>query len=108
VLQRVAVCCSVLQCVAACCSVLQRVAVCCSVLQRVAVCCSVLQRVAVCYSVLQCVAQGFHAFKPPLSTKSTRSRQAHSPLVYKLYTRKLTCIQVSFVVYKEVSFRVYK
>jgi len=32
VLQRVAVCCSVLQCVAVCCSVLQCAAVCCSVL----------------------------------------------------------------------------
>jgi len=31
VLQRVAVCCSMLQCVVACCSVLQRVVVCCSV-----------------------------------------------------------------------------
>jgi len=56
VVQRVAVCCSVLQCVAACCSVLQRVAVFCSVLQCVAVCCSTLQCVAVCYSALQCVA----------------------------------------------------
>jgi len=46
VMQRDAVCCSVLQCVA----------VCCSVLQCVAVCCSVLQCGAVCYSVLQCVA----------------------------------------------------
>jgi len=70
VLQRVAVCCSVLQSaylvvmddregvlycifVAMCCSVLQRVAVCCSTLQCVAVCCSVLQCVAVCCSVLQ-------------------------------------------------------
>ena len=73
-LQRVAVCDSVLQCVAVnymdrgmvngvlphlgeqlqvvCCSVLQCVAVCCSVLQCVAVCCSVLQCVAVCCSVL--------------------------------------------------------
>ena len=51
-LQRVAVCSSVLQCVAVCCSVLQCVAVCCSVLQCVAVCCSVLQCVAVCCSVL--------------------------------------------------------
>jgi len=34
VLQRVAVCCSVLQCVAVCCSVLQCVAVCCSVSQQ--------------------------------------------------------------------------
>jgi len=50
-LQRVAVCCSVLQCVAVCCSVLQCVAVCCSV------CCSVLQCGAVCCSVLQCVAE---------------------------------------------------
>ena len=68
-LQRVAVCSSVLQCVAIRCSVrryvasggdltrphtqimshaavLQYVAVCCSVFQRVAVCCRVLQRVA--------------------------------------------------------------
>jgi len=43
VLQRVAVCCSLLKRVAACCSVLQRVVACCSVLQCVAVCCSVLQ-----------------------------------------------------------------
>jgi len=85
VLQRVAVCCSVLQCVLqpvpektrdSCCSVLPRVAACCSVLQCVAVrytarsredsrlvlqcvavCCSVLQCVAVCCSVLQCVIQ---------------------------------------------------
>jgi len=35
VLQRVAVCCSVLRCVVVCCSVLQCVAVCCRVLQRV-------------------------------------------------------------------------
>jgi len=75
VLQRDAVCCSVLQhvvtkgspsadpdedgvlqCVAVCCNVLQCVAVCCSVLQCVAVCCSVLQCVAVCGSVLQSVA----------------------------------------------------
>ena len=58
------------RCVAACCSVLQRAAVCCSVLQShwesqfhskdhfesrrcVAVCCSVLQYAAVCCSVLQ-------------------------------------------------------
>ena len=41
-LERVAVCCNVLQCVATCCSVLQRVAVCCNVLQCVAPCCSVL------------------------------------------------------------------
>ena len=40
---------------ALCCSVLQCVAVCCSVLQCVAVCCSVLQCVAVCRSVSQCV-----------------------------------------------------
>ena len=38
-------------------TVLQRVAVCRSVLQYVAVCCSVLQRVAVCRSVLQYVAE---------------------------------------------------
>ena len=50
------VCCSVLQCVVVCCSVLQCVAVCCSVLQCVAVCCSMLQYVAVCCSMLQCVA----------------------------------------------------
>ena len=71
VLQRDAVCCSVVQCVAVrtntgcsqfsppfsgmmhfvavCCCVLLRVAVCCS-------CCSVLQCLAVCCSVLQCVA----------------------------------------------------
>jgi len=36
---------------------LQRVAVCCSVLQCVAVYCSVLQCVAVCCSVLQCIAR---------------------------------------------------
>ena len=65
-LQRVAVCCSVLQSVAACCSVLQ----CFStyvlegfthvtedasqlyVLQRGVVCCSMVQRVAACCSVL--------------------------------------------------------
>jgi len=45
VVQRVAVCYSVLQCVTACCSVLQRVAVCYSVLQCVTACCSVLQRI---------------------------------------------------------------
>jgi len=83
VLQRVAVCCSVLHCVVrqarsrmnesclfqlarsllfyiavriVCCSVLQCVAVCCSVLQCVAVCCSVFQCVALCCFVLQCVA----------------------------------------------------
>jgi len=81
VLQRVAVCCSVLQCGALWGSVLQRVAVCCNVLQHVAACFSgevlggliylhdkgiihrsVLQRVAaccsvfLCCSVLQCVA----------------------------------------------------
>ena len=66
VLQRVAVCCSVLQCSprmicarSATCfrrSMLQCVAVCCSVLQCVAVLCNVLQCVAVCCSVLQCVA----------------------------------------------------
>ena len=56
-LQRVAMCCSVLRCVAvwkkqcvAC------VAVSCSVLQRVVVECSVLQCVAVCCGDLQCVA----------------------------------------------------
>jgi len=69
VLQRVAVCCSMLQCVelvihddthyafyiAFCvsCSMLQCVAVCCSVLQCVAVCCSALQCVAVRCSALQ-------------------------------------------------------
>jgi len=67
VLQRVAVCCSVLQCVAMLyfsaiqCeedihSTLFVTLVCCSVLQCVAVCCSVLQCVAVCCSALQCVA----------------------------------------------------
>jgi len=80
VLQRVAVCCSVLQCVTAgrvpqsrgtfregeiardsqCfavgCSMLQCVAVCCGVLYCVAVCCTVLQRAAMCCSVLQCDA----------------------------------------------------
>ena len=64
-LQRVAVCCSVLQCVAVCCSVFKgdyilRVRLHCvkhfeRLLQCVAVCCSVLQCVAVCCSVLQCV-----------------------------------------------------
>jgi len=54
VLQRVAVCCSVLQHVAVCRSVSQFVAACCSGFQRIAVCCSVLQCVvAVYYSVLQ-------------------------------------------------------
>ena len=55
-LQRVAVCCSVLQCVAVCCSVLQRVAAntpCRSAWQCGAVCCSVLQCAAVCCSTLQ-------------------------------------------------------
>jgi len=70
VLQRVAVCYSVLQCdkarllqdyvlVAECCSVLRCVAVCCSVLRCVAVCCSGAVRckcAAVCCSVLQCAA----------------------------------------------------
>ena len=68
-LQRDALCCSVLQCFAVCCSLLQYVAVHCSALQCDAVCCSVLQlNVAeVCslkacatgrtfFSVLQCVA----------------------------------------------------
>ena len=53
-LQRVAVCCSVLRHVAvfgSVCSMLQ-----CSVLQGVAVCCRVLQCVAGCCSVLQGVA----------------------------------------------------
>jgi len=44
------------QCVTAWCSVLQRGAVCYSVVQCVTAWCSVLQRGAVCYSVLQCVA----------------------------------------------------
>jgi len=44
VLQRVAMCCSVLQCVAVCCSVLHCVALCDSVLQCVAVRCSVLPK----------------------------------------------------------------
>ena len=67
-LQCVAMCCSVLgldvvQGQWSLESVLQRVAVCCSVLQCVAMCCSktrsvesVLQRVALCWGVLQCVA----------------------------------------------------
>ena len=71
-LQRVAVCCSVLQCVALCCSVL----LCVAVLQSktnpvlgilvwqyfewiIAACCSVLQRAAVGGSVLQRVAVPF-------------------------------------------------
>ena len=58
-LQRVAVCCSVLQYVALCCSISQCVAVCCSMLQCVAVCCSMLQYVTVCCSVLQCVAVSY-------------------------------------------------
>ena len=69
-LQRVAMCCSVLHCEVVfvvsqkkhdlfhCRShdlgVLQRVAACCSMLQHVAACCSMLQRVAMCCSVLQC------------------------------------------------------
>ena len=61
-LQRVAVCCSVLQCVAR--SAVWDTAMCCSVLQCVAVCCSVLldllyetlQCVPACSIVLQCVA----------------------------------------------------
>jgi len=79
-LQRVAMCCSVLQCVAVCCSkkivaaqrklsrymyscnqcaqisMLQCAALRCSVLQCAAVYSSVLQCVAECCSVLQCVA----------------------------------------------------
>jgi len=60
VLQRVAVCCSVLQCVLRCVHGVSRllllyVAVCCRVLQCAAVCCSVLQYVAVWQCVLQCV-----------------------------------------------------
>ena len=42
VLQRFAVCCSVLHYAAVCCSVLQHVAACCSVLQCAALCCSAL------------------------------------------------------------------
>jgi len=74
VLQRVAVCCSVLQCGAVCCSirnhndkdtdqveevgpsVLQCVAMCGNVLQCVAVCCSLVQFGVVFFIVLQCVA----------------------------------------------------
>jgi len=73
VLQRSAVCCSVLQCVVVCCNVLQCIVVYCSVLseiefetaltnlpkgvlQSVAECCSVLQCVAVWCSVVQCIA----------------------------------------------------
>jgi len=73
VMQRVAVCCSVLQCIAfektpgisivcvgtaECCRVLPCVAVYCRVFPGICsgntVCCSVLQCVAVCCSVLQC------------------------------------------------------
>ena len=59
-LQRVAVCCSVLQQSVAVkrrggCNVLQRVVVCCGVLKCAVVCYSVLQWPAVCCSVLQCV-----------------------------------------------------
>ena len=66
-LQRVAVCCSVLQCVTVCYSVLQCVAVYCSVLQRIAVRCSILQRAAACCSVLQWIR-----------TSSLSCDQAHS------------------------------
>jgi len=66
VLQRVAVCRSVLQWFAVCCRVLQKNKMPTveglnkafkgeKVLQRVAACCSVLQCVVVCCSVLQCV-----------------------------------------------------
>jgi len=75
VVQRGAVCCSVLQCVAVCAvvcySVLQCGAVCCNIVrfyvdfqhcycECVAECCSALQCVAVCCSVLQCVAVTFN------------------------------------------------
>ena len=56
---------------------LQRVAVCCSVLQRVAVCCSVLQCVAVCYmysSRLADIAQISRA-KRELKEDSFRSKR---------------------------------
>jgi len=42
VLQRDAVCCSVLKCIAVYCRALKRVAACCSVLQCVAVCCDIV------------------------------------------------------------------
>jgi len=59
VLQRVAVCCSVLQCVAVCRSVLTPAGIgnVRGELLNDAVCCSVLQCVAVCCSVLQCVGE---------------------------------------------------
>jgi len=63
VLQRVAVCCSVLQCVAVCCDMSQCVAEAatrtdmrCSVLQCAAACCSVIQCVSMCCNMLPCVA----------------------------------------------------
>jgi hypothetical protein len=47
---------AMLYCVAACCAVLQRVALCCSVLRCVAACYAVLQHVTLCCSMLCCVA----------------------------------------------------
>ena len=68
VLQRVAMCCSVVQCVAVWCSMLQRVDLCNSLpseisemlayvsVQRVSVWCSVWRCVTVCFSAVQCGA----------------------------------------------------
>ena len=64
-----------------CFSVLQCVAVCCIVLQCVAVCCRVLQSVAVCRSESQCVA-----------VRGTA----------------LQCVIVSFHIYIQVSFHIYR
>ena len=70
VLQRVAVCCSMLQCVAGYLHVAREllvcgmcVTVCCSVLQHVAVCCSTSQCVAVRCSALQYVAGYLHTVR---------------------------------------------
>ena len=75
VLQRVAVCYSVLHCVCMCVHVCVQLAmrrigkapiceVCCSALQRVAVCCSVLQCVAECVYVCTCVCTvGYAAYR---------------------------------------------
>jgi len=66
VLQRVAVCCSVLRLLCTLdidhlrCSVLQRVAVCCSVLQCDAVCCSVLHLRLTINKDQSCVAVMVH------------------------------------------------
>ena len=102
-LQRAAVCRSVLQCVAVCCSVLQCVAVCCSVLQCVAVCCSVFH-----ISGFNCRVSEFFLYAGIeyilITKKFTYSRIENSRLWRDLHTGCMSehVLYAKYILYVEI------